>query len=263
MGVIGVFTKQLDIALLNNDADIAVHSLKDVPTQLAENLFLAGVLERGYSADVLLTKNEKALTDISVKTKVATSSLRRKAQWLSKYPHHLVVPIRGNVQTRLKKFQEDEALQGVIFAKAGLDRLNILPKDSITLDWMLPAPAQGIIGFICRNNDEEMIEVCEKINHELSFIAGHIERQFLRTLLGGCSVPISALAEINRNGIEFQGAVHSFDGKQCFAVHQMMQVNEWENSGRISAEKLLEQVGAIELMEFIRNKKWGDEDTFN
>jgi len=261
LGVTGVFTKQLDIALLNNQADIAVHSLKDVPTQLAEGLCLAAVLERGSSEDVIIIKNKTVVDDISGKATIATSSLRRQAQWLSKYPAHTIVPIRGNVQTRLKKFEENNNLDGVIFAKAGLERLDLLPVNSITLDWMLPAPAQGIIGIACRKEDSELITILKKINHHNTFIVGAAERQFLKTLMGGCSVPISAFAQITDDKIKIEGALHSFDGKQCFRVNESYDLSEGEHCGVLAAKKIMQLNGAAELIEVIRNKKWDETNT--
>jgi len=261
LGITGVFTKQLDTALVNNQADIAVHSLKDVPTQLAENMFLSAVLERGAYEDVVLVKDKEILN--STEATIATSSLRRRAQWLKKYPKHKTVPIRGNVQTRLRKFEEAKDIDVVVFAKAGLERLNLLTENTITLDWMLPAAAQGIIGIVCRDDDAEMKEICSSINHRESFIAGFVERQFLKTLLGGCSVPISALAEISDNELEFRGSIHAYDGSKYFEVHRMMLLTEWETSGKESAEKILEQAGAKELLEEIKNKKWNDESALD
>jgi hydroxymethylbilane synthase len=252
LGVTGVFTKQLDVALLNNEADIAVHSLKDVPTQLAEGLTIASVLERGSYEDVLLHKSDTAFENKLSLATVATSSLRRRAQWLSKYPKHSIVPIRGNVQTRLSKFSNDEAMNGVIFAKAGLERLNLLPADAITLHWMLPAPAQGIVGIACRVDDDEMVAACRSINHQPSFIVGTVERSFMRTLMGGCSVPISALATISGDSLKIRGSVDAFDGTRSFNINRTVDLKEWKNAGKASAEILLQQPGAAELIEEIR-----------
>jgi hydroxymethylbilane synthase len=254
LGISGVFTKQLDIALLEMRADIAVHSLKDVPTQLAEGLHIVAVLERGASEDVVIMKDKMLLEDNQAKVTIASSSLRRKAQWLARYPNHAVVPVRGNVQTRIRKFEEAKDTHGIIFARAGLERLDLLNENTVTLHWMLPAPAQGIIGIVCRSDDEQMKEVCGSINHHGSFIAGSVERQFMNTLMGGCSVPISAFAKVTDNELEFEGAMHSFDGKEMFRVHRHMLASEWENAGRESAQKLLQQPGAADLLNGIRNK---------
>ncbi len=259
LGISGVFTKQLDTALLNNQADIAVHSLKDVPTQLAENLFLVATLERGAYEDVAVVKSQKVLESDSSGFTVASSSLRRRAQWLAKYPKHELVSIRGNVQTRLNKFEEAENIDAAIFAKAGLERLGLLNDNVITLSWMLPAPAQGIIGIVCKEDDKVMQNVCEEINHRETSIAGFTERQFLQTLMGGCSVPISALAIVSEEKIEFEGAIHAFDGSSKFSVQRSMELSQWENAGKECAEELLQQAGMKELLEEIRNKKWNED----
>ena len=258
MGITGVFTKQLDIALLKGDADIAVHSLKDVPTMLAEGLTLTAVIERGSPDDVVIVKNKKLLEYTDGTATIASSSLRRKAQWMRKYPNHTIVPVRGNVQTRIRKFEEDKGTDGIIFAKAGLERLNLLTENTVTLHWMLPAPAQGIVGIVSREGDKEMKEICDAINHRKSFIAGSVERQFMNALMAGCSVPVSALVKVTDNELEFEGAMHSFDGKVEFNVHSVMLVSEWENAGKQSAEKLLQQKGATELLMEIRNSKAND-----
>ena len=257
MGITGVFTKQLDIALINKQADIAVHSLKDVPTQLAENTFLAAVLQRGAHEDVVVVKNKAVLDAYDTTTIIATSSLRRRAQWLARYKKHMPVPIRGNVQTRLRKFAE-ENIDAVIFAKAGLERLDLLTDNCITLDWMLPAPAQGIIGIVCRDDDNGMKEICAAINHRESFIAGHIEREFLRNLHGGCSVPISALAQVHETGVEFKGAIHSYDGSRCAQISFSVPASDWERAGEKAANMILQQPQAQDLIEEIRNTTWND-----
>ena len=263
LGISGVFTKQLDVALLNKQADIAVHSLKDVPTQLAEGLVISAVLERGPSEDLVILKDKSILDNPLSEAVIASGSLRRRGQWLAKYPNHKLVGIRGNVQTRLKKFAEGEEMKGVIFAKAGLERLGLIPDNAVVLDWMLPAPAQGIIGIACREEDAEIQEILATINHQETFIAASVERQFMRTMMGGCSVPISALAEISGSELEFKGAMHSFDGKRAFQVHRMMLISEWADAGKICADKLLQQPGAGELIEEIRNKKWDEDGAVN
>ena len=263
LGISGVFTKQLDTALINKQADIAVHSLKDVPTQLADGLTIAAVLERGPAEDLVIVKDKTILEDNLSWATIASGSLRRRGQWLAKYPNHQMVGIRGNVQTRLRKFAESDEMDAVIFAKAGLERLGLIPENSVVLDWMLPAPAQGIIGIACREDDAEMQEILSAINHQETFIAGAVERQFMKTMQGGCSVPISALAEISGSELEFKGAMHSFDGKRAFNVHRVMLISEWQDAGKISAEKLLQMPGASGLIEEIRNKKWDEEGAVN
>ncbi|MEJ7822786.1 MAG: hydroxymethylbilane synthase, partial [Chitinophagaceae bacterium] len=213
LGVQGIFTKTLDAALLNNKIDIAVHSMKDVPTQLALGIQQAAVLKRGSYKDILVYKNDKEfLTENNSKATIATSSIRRKAQWLNIYPNHLIENLRGNVNTRLKKVYNHE-WNGAIFAAAGLERINLRPENSIDLDWMLPAPAQGAIMIVCRENDSVSFMACKHFNDDDTALCTKIERDFLRTLLGGCSTPISALAEVKNDKIIFKGNICSPDGK--------------------------------------------------
>jgi len=255
IGITGIFTKQLDASLLANHTDIAVHSLKDVPVELAQNLTLGATLERGPVEDVLVVKN-KTLPEAA---KIASSSLRRKAQWLARHPSHEVVPVRGNVQTRLRKLAKDPTLHGMIFAKAGLERLGLLSENCLTLNWMLPAAAQGAIGISCRTDDAEALELCKKINHQNTFIESSIERNFLKQLMGGCSVPIGALAKVQGDKIIFKASMHSYDGTQKFLLNEIFDARNWQQIGAVAAEKLLQQNGAVELIKIIRNSGFKSE----
>jgi hydroxymethylbilane synthase len=153
MGVQGIFTRSLDIALLNNTIDIAVHSMKDVPTQLPRGVAQAAVLKRGPVHDLLVYKGDADfLHHRDSAARIATSSIRRQAQWLHRYPHHQIHNLRGNVNTRLRKLAEED-WQAAIFAQAGLERIGLRPEKSIVLEWMLPAPAQGAIVVAARAND--------------------------------------------------------------------------------------------------------------
>ncbi|MGZ8538818.1 MAG: hydroxymethylbilane synthase, partial [Flavisolibacter sp.] len=174
LGVQGVFTKALDAALLNNRIDLAVHSMKDVPVQLAEGIQQAAVLKRASTKDILVYKNQEDLKKLGYQNgswtlvpdssfTVATSSIRRVAQWLNKFPHHRSENLRGNVNTRLRKLNESN-WNGAIFAAAGLERIDLRPVNSIDLDWMLPAPAQGAIMVACRLDDEYALESCRSFN---------------------------------------------------------------------------------------------------
>jgi len=250
MGVQGVFTRELDSALLSYQADLAVHSLKDVPTILPAGLVIAAVTQRASYADILVckpgfdpSKNENAT--------VATSSIRRKSQWLSRFPHHTIVNVRGNVETRLRKFNE-EGWDGIIFARAGLERLNLLPKNFIVLDWMLPAPAQGAIAVVCRKGEEDVYEACGKINHEETEVRVSVERDFLYHLEGGCSVPISALATIDREKIIFQGMVSSLDGKRHIRVEKTETLNTRKNIGRNAADEIRQSPEGERILEEFR-----------
>jgi hydroxymethylbilane synthase len=265
LGVTGVFTKTLDAALLNNRIDIAVHSMKDVPTQLAQGIRQAAVLKRASTKDIFLYKSEADLQQLgyaagqwitppqpapSGNFTIATGSVRRIAQWLNRYPSHRIENLRGNVNTRLRKLQEHD-WNGAIFAAAGLERIALRPAESVDLDWMLPAPAQGAIMVVCREEDSEAWESCQSFNDEATSLCTSIERDFLKTLLGGCSTPISALAEIRGDVIFFRGNIVSPDGKESASIEQRIQKeNSAEWGVRLGKEIL--QNGAQPIIESIR-----------
>jgi hydroxymethylbilane synthase len=262
MGVQGIFTRSLDIALLNNKIDIAVHSMKDVPTQLPEGIVQAAVLKRGSYKDLLVYKEDNTvgnlqlavpaqLTTNNSQLTIATSSIRRKAQWLNRYPNHTIENLRGNVNTRLKKVAESN-WNGAIFAAAGLERIGLRPEYSIELDWMLPAPAQGAIVVACRENDTDTFNACSAFNDSSTALCTKIERDFLRALLGGCSTPISALAEINKDEVVFKGNILSIDGKQKAEVEKRVAIDRAINTGEAAAEELLTK-GGKQIAEEIRN----------
>ena len=269
LGVQGIFTKTLDAALLGNRIDIAVHSMKDVPTFLAKGIIQSSVLPRASYRDLLVYKgNEEELfyelgfingewsivngqTVPNSYLKIATSSIRRKAQWLNRYPAHSIDNLRGNVNTRLKKVAESD-WNGAIFAAAGLERIGLRPEKSIELDWMLPAPAQGAIMIVCRENDLSSFESCQLLNDSNTALCTKIERDFLRTLLGGCATPISALAEISEDRVVFKGNILSIDGKEKFETTITKPVSSSEDLG-ISIGKQLLDMGADKIVSDIRN----------
>jgi hydroxymethylbilane synthase len=264
MGVQGVFTKSLDIALLTNKIDIAVHSMKDVPTQLARGIVQSAVLERASHKDIFVFKDSKLIDNWNLSGTlnnsplgdggiIATSSIRRKAQWLNRYPNHSIENLRGNVNTRLRKVQENN-WDGAIFAAAGLERINLRPENAIDLNWMLPAPAQGAIMVVCREDDQLSKDACHHFNHNDTAVCTKIERDFLRTLLGGCSTPISALAEVKGNEIFFRGNILSVDGKEKVEVEKTVTLKESINLGETAAEELLNK-GADKIADAIRNAK--------
>lgn len=245
IGVQGIFTRSLDIALLNNRIDIAVHSLKDVPTQLPKGIATAAVLPRASYKDLLIYKGNWQEVETNLATQpftVATSSIRRKAQWLHRYPHHTIENLRGNVNTRLKKLEESN-WNGAIFAAAGLERIDLRPDNSVELDWMLPAPAQGAIVVVCREEDEDILKTCSTFNDPNTAACTKIERDFLRALLGGCSTPISALAEVKGNGIHFQGNILSVDGKEKAAIEQHIPLAAIDDAGKKLAAEILASGG--------------------
>lgn len=255
LGVQGIFTKTLDAALLNNKIDIAVHSMKDVPTQLAKGIQQAAVLERGSYKDILVYKESK---DFLINEKsiaiIATSSIRRKAQWLHRYPKHSIENLRGNVNTRLKKVYINN-WHGAIFAAAGLERINLRPENSLDLDWMLPAPAQGAIMMVCREDDQISFGACEVFNDSDTALCTKLERDFLRRLLGGCSTPISALAEVIKDKIIFKGNLCSPDGKQKIEIEKNVLIKNSGQLGTDSANEILKNPDAQKIIYSIRNEK--------
>ncbi|MDA8640232.1 hydroxymethylbilane synthase [Flavobacteriaceae bacterium] len=250
MGTTGIFTKTLDTALLNDRIDLAIHSMKDVPTLLAEGIQQAAVLTRGPVLDVIVKKSKLDLNNSST---IATGSLRRKAQWLAKYPNHTIVPLRGNIQTRLKKLQEG-AWEGAIFAEAALARLEVNEDNVEVLDWMLPAPAQGALMIVCKSNDLELFNVLQELNVEEAALCTKIERDFLRTLEGGCTAPIGAIATIEKDRVHFRGGVFSLNGKEKFTCIESQPVSNAVNLGVELAYKLL-QNGAQDLLKEFKSSK--------
>lgn len=253
MGVQGIFTRSLDIALLNNRIDIAVHSLKDVPTQLPKGIVTAAILKRASYRDIVVYKGESPFTIHQSPLTIATSSIRRKSQWLNRYPHHTIENLRGNVNTRLQKLA-DSHWNGAIFAAAGLERIGLRPAQSIELDWMLPAPAQGAIVVACRQDDQYAFEACQLFNDAHTALCTSIERDFLRALLGGCSTPISALANIVNDRVHFEGNILSLDGKEKATIEKTVAINNSNNLGVIAAKELLENGGQV-IADKIRNAK--------
>ncbi|MCH5596889.1 hydroxymethylbilane synthase [Niabella ginsengisoli] len=185
MGVQGVFTRSLDAALLNNKIDIAVHSMKDVPVQLPQGIAQAAVLQRASYKDILVMNGEKSIepqlsnpfTIHHSPFTIGTSSIRRKAQWLNRYPNTVIENLRGNVNTRLQKVAESN-WHGAIFAAAGLERIGVRPENSFDLDWMLPAPAQGAIMVVGRETDVEVMKACAPLNDVDTAISVKVERDF-------------------------------------------------------------------------------------
>jgi hydroxymethylbilane synthase len=265
LGVQGIFTKTFDAVLLNNKIDIAVHSMKDVPTQLAKGIKQAAVLKRASYKDIFVFKDKSIVDSWQLTVDrinsplgdggiIATSSIRRKAQWLHRYPKHSIENLRGNVNTRLKKVYEHE-WNGAIFAAAGLERINLRPKNSVDLNWMLPAPAQGAIMVVCREDDSFSFEACKFFNNVDTALCTKIERDFLRTLLGGCSTPISALAEVKNDKIVFKGNICSVDGKEKIEIEKETSIKDSEQLGVNAANEILNDTKAQKIMQAIRNEK--------
>lgn len=243
LGITGVFTRNLDIALLNNEIDIAVHSMKDVPTVLPEGIIQAAVLRRANYSDILVLKDNEEFFAQKEAT-IATGSLRRKAMWLNRYPTHTVVDLRGNVNTRLQKL-EDNDWDGAVFAAAGLERLGIRPAGAVNLGWMLPAPAQGAVMVAALDNDDYVKDACEQLNHHETAVCTKIEREFLHRLEGGCTAPIGALAYIDEktDEINFKGVLLSKDGKKKIEVAKTAPLDRHRYLAKDCAGQILNRGG--------------------
>lgn len=252
LGITGIFTKTLDIAMINGQVDIAVHSMKDVPTALPKGIVQAAVLDRANVLDILVHNGN--LDFLDKEATIATGSLRRQAQWWNKYPNHTVVNLRGNVNTRMQKLKDND-WNGAVFAAAGLERINLKPDSFINLDWMIPAPAQGAMVVLAMENDGFTIDAVSQLNDIETEICTYIERQFLKTLEGGCTAPIGAFAKYNQNEdtIDFKGVLLSIDGKQKLEIDKTVDISDWKKLGFNAAQEIIENGGA-ELMKEIKNE---------
>lgn len=252
LGTVGVFTKALDDALLDNRIDIAVHSCKDLPSTLHPDLQLCAVLPRENSADVLVSNRKIDFLDHKNFTgTIATGSVRRKAQLLARFPNATIVGLRGNVPTRLQKLRQSN-WDGAVFALAGLKRLEITPEFMKELHFMVPAPAQGVVAVACRSNDQNIISICKNINHLQTQITTEIERKFLHLMEGGCISPIGAHANIKENEIAIAVSILSTDGSEKVEFTDRYPKNKKE----IIAQKVYEkakQLGAKQLIDKIED----------
>lgn len=247
MGITGIFTKTLDIALLNKRIDIAIHSMKDVPTLLPKGIVQAAVLERGEVGDVMIWRNKAAKT--KTKRTIATGSLRRKAQWLNLHPSDEVVALRGNIQTRLNKLKTSD-WDGAIFAQAALKRLEINTQELEPLTSVLPAPAQGALMVVCRLEDEYIAQQLTLLNDRKTEICTSLEREFLRQLEGGCTAPVGALAQCQNKTIHFSGGLYSLEGNPAQEIQASFDLHETTGKGLHLAQKLLAQGGEQLMKEF-------------
>lgn len=240
-GVKGLFTREIEVELIDRRADIAVHSLKDLPTALPAGLILAATPKRADARDVLISRGPK-LSELPQGAVVATSSLRRKGQLLALRPDLEVVEIRGNVETRLRKLQEHGNWHGTILAAAGLARLHLnladwgLVAQPLTTEEMLPAPCQAIIGLEARADDERVLSLLQPISHYASFQAAVAERAFSHILEGGCRTPVAAYAEVAESKLKLRGAVFTEDGQVRFRGELAGDAQDAETIGRTLAE---------------------------
>lgn len=247
MGGEGLFTKEIQHAVLAGQADVAVHSLKDLPTLAVNGLLLAAVPARGAVYDVMVSHKHRSFADLPDGATIATSSPRRRAQAHNRRPDLHLVNIRGNVETRLRKLV-DEKLDGLILAQAGLERLG-LGKDFFieTLDWMLPAVGQGALGLECRADDMATRKLLERLEDRPTRQAVEAERALLRALGGGCQLPIGVLTLLRQEKLHLRAIVLSPDGKHSLETDGAIEVADGELLGNSLAQQLLSK-GAQQLL---------------
>lgn len=250
LGITGIFTKTLDVALLKGEIDLAVHSMKDVPTALPLGIVQGAVFERANPRDLLV---HKGLDFLNAEGIVATGSLRRKAQWLHRYPLHEIVDLRGNVNTRMQKLEENP-WNAAIFAAAGLERIGLLPVKYSELHWMLPAPAQGAVLAVCREEDTHTRQILSALNHEESERCTSVEREFLRELEGGCTAPIGAIAKVHGSSVRFRAGVFSLDGSQTALIDKEVSIQDSKHMGQQCAREVLSNGGDL-IMDSIRKSQ--------
>lgn len=250
LGITGVFTRDLDVALLNDEIDIAVHSLKDVPTVLPQGIELIAHLERDFPQDVII-KRKSAKDKELHELKLATSSLRRRAFWSKHFPNAEFFDIRGNIQTRLQKLEEQN-FDATILSLAGIKRME-MDIEYEMLPIMIPAPSQGVVTIAAHSSNKEINDIVKQINHLPTSKCVEIERNFLNTLEGGCTAPIGAFAQIIEDKIQFSAALVSLDGTQYISVDETFVYEEGVNYGEKFAKQVLTNGGA-ELMSEIKKQ---------
>ncbi|MFW5657316.1 MAG: hydroxymethylbilane synthase [Bacteroidota bacterium] len=250
----GLFTKEIEDQLLDDRVDIAVHSLKDLPTVLPDGLKIAGVLPRHEVRDALVSKNHQKLSQLLPGTVVATGSLRRKSQLLKYNPYLKIIDIRGNVETRLRKLK-DGYCDALIMAGAGLMRLGYHQYITELLDPLdiLPAVSQGIIAIESKTTRPEVDEIIDKINHRKTFLIGEAERTFMRVLEGGCQVPVAMHTHIQKNELIFTGYVGSLDGTQSVRKTISGKIDEAKELAFALANQII-HAGGNKILDDIRKQ---------
>lgn len=240
----GLFVKEIEEALLQGRVDLAVHSMKDVPSALPPGLFLAVFPERENPADALISRDGSGLTRLPPGATVGTSSLRRGAQILRLRPDLRLVPLRGNVDTRLRKLDAGE-VHAIVLAMAGLRRLGLAHRitQALPATQVLPAIGQGALGLEARVGDEQILPVIRFLDHKPTRLMVEAERGFLDELQGGCQVPIGGLAELKGDQIHMEGMVAELDGSNVIRDHGQGPSDQSGQVGRILARKILDQGG--------------------
>jgi hydroxymethylbilane synthase len=247
----GLFVKEIEEAVLDGRAHLAVHSIKDVPAEFPEGLGIVAVAEREDFRDVLVSRDGLKLDELPSGARIGTSSLRRRAQLLNRRPDLKIESIRGNVETRLSKIVT-ENLDGVILAAAGLNRLGLAHKITQHLEpgVMLPAIGQGALGLETRMDDKVVLDIISFLDHRDTAVCVKAERAFLERLEGGCHVPIAALGVLKKDRLQLTGLVADPDGRKCLRDRLEAEPEEAEELGKSLAEELLDR-GADEILSSI------------
>jgi len=247
----GLFVKEIEEALLSGEVDLAVHSMKDVPTYFPDGLELRAITDREDARDALLSRDNVKLLDLPDGARIGTSSLRRQSQLLCLKPELEILPLRGNLDTRIRKLEEGE-YDAIILAAAGINRLGWAGKitEYISPAIMLPAIGQGALGIETRIGDERIIDVVDSFNDESTSYAVRAERALLKRLEGGCQVPIAAYGTVYKNTVSLTGLVASTDGNTVIKDIIEGNVSRAEELGVMLAESLLEAGGTEILKEF-------------
>lgn len=248
----GLFTKELEIALLEGEIDLAVHSMKDLPTLLPPGLCIGAVTRREDPRDALISRQGKSFSDLPRGAIIGTSSLRRRAQLLHARPDLNLTDLRGNIDTRLKRLDQGD-FTAVILAAAGIERLGLGKRITERLDYSisLPAIGQGALGLEIRDNDEEIAQIISSANDEETACCIRVERDFLRTLEGGCQIPIGAIAEAQGDKIFLRGMAASLDGRRMLKDSISVDRTNPGDAGNTLARKMLAR-GAAEILHQIR-----------
>ena len=250
----GIFEREIDQAVLEGRIDVAVHSMKDIPVfERDTKLVIASVPERGSPFDVLVSRDSRRLRELKDGSRVGTSSLLRVAQLRRVSPRLSPVPIRGNVDTRVEKVDRGE-YDAVVLAEAGLARLGMTGRiaERLSLDEFLPAPGQGILGLVARQDNNKVLELLKTIEHSPTRAEAEAERELVKTLEGGCKVPIGALARTARDRLEITACIYSMDGKERLEASGSAGLGDAVSLGRRVAEELVSK-GAKKLEETWRS----------
>ena len=250
----GLFVKEIEEALIDRRIDLAVHSIKDVPTEFPEGLHLSAITKREDPRDVFISKDGTHLKDLPHGAKIGTSSLRRQAQLLHFRGDFEMIPLRGNLDTRLRKL-DTKNLDGIVLALAGVRRLGLESRvaEILSTEISLPATGQGSLGIETRKEDERVEEHIQFLNDPTSSVAVSAERAFLKKLEGGCQVPIAAFGRIIGSALQIEGLVGTVDGKRLIRHHVEGLPKEAESLGTSLAEVLLSK-GAREILDEVYQK---------